>query len=46
MLAASFLCLLATQASPAARGLDVFMFGATTAPSGALLPLQHLLLVR
>lgn len=44
MLAASFLCLLATQASPAARGLDLFMFGATTAPSGALLPLEVVVL--
>jgi hypothetical protein len=44
MLAASFLCLLATQASPAARGLDMFMFGATTAPSGALLPLEVVVL--
>lgn len=44
MLAASLLCLLVTQASPAARGLDVFMFGATTAPSGAMLPLEVVVL--
>lgn len=44
MLAASLLCLLATQASPAARGLDMFLFGATTAPGGAVLPLEVVVL--